>query len=308
MKICFFGVGGVGGYFGAIVAEKFNTQHEIYFIARGKHKEVIQNNGITLKKSGGQETLNVAPKLCTDTINDIPVCDIIFLSVKGYDLEEAVKNIEKISDGNTIILPLLNGVDIYDRIRKNLKHSIVLPSCVYVGTHIESPGVIYQKGGSCKISIGKDPQQESIIPESLLKILYDSKIDFDWEDDVAISIWSKYMFICAFGLVTATYDKTLGQILENKTLSRLTQSIMTEIHAVAKVKSIALPDNIVLLSFEKANTFPYETKTSFQRDIEAKGKINEGDLFGGTIIRLGAEFGISVPNTETTYTKLVNKL
>ena len=53
MKICFYGLGGVGGYFGAIVAKRFCSEHEIYFIARGKHKEAICSQGLTLKKAGG---------------------------------------------------------------------------------------------------------------------------------------------------------------------------------------------------------------------------------------------------------------
>ena len=39
MKICFFGVGGVGGYFGTLVTRKFKDKHDIYFIARGTIKK-----------------------------------------------------------------------------------------------------------------------------------------------------------------------------------------------------------------------------------------------------------------------------
>ena len=74
-------------------------------------------------------------------------------------MDNAVREIAKIADVTTIILPHLNGVDIYERIRKNLTTGIVFPSFVYVGTHIESPGVIFQKGGSCKILFGVDPEK-----------------------------------------------------------------------------------------------------------------------------------------------------
>ena len=87
MKICFFGVGGVGGYFGTLVTDKFKNKHEIFFIARGSHKDAICSNGLTLKKAGDNETINVTPEKCTDTVNDLPVCDIIVISVKAYDLK-----------------------------------------------------------------------------------------------------------------------------------------------------------------------------------------------------------------------------
>ena len=141
-------------YFGSLIAQRFNSEHDIYFIARGKHKDAICKNGMTLKKAGGAEIINVMPQKCTDNISDLPICDMVILSVKCYDIENAVKDINKITNKDSIILPLLNGVDIYDRIRKHLNTAIVLPSCVYIGTHIESPGIISQNGGNSKILIG----------------------------------------------------------------------------------------------------------------------------------------------------------
>ena len=307
MKICFFGVGGVGGYFGALVARRFGSEHEIYFVARGKHKDAINLNGLTVKKSGGAEVINVAPKLCTDDVTKIPVCDIIILAVKGYDLDKALQSLSAISGNKTVILPLLNGVDIYERIRKILKTSMVLPSCVYVGTHIASPGVINQNGGDGKILLGADPQNPDYYPAELVNILRESGIQYSWESNIEVAIWTKYMFIAAYGLVTATYDKSLGQILDNVELSELTISIMQEIEKISRRKKIPLDDDIVRVSFNKASQFPYETKTSFHRDVESKGKINEADLLGGTIIRYGDEFGIPTPTASNLMKKLMSK-
>jgi 2-dehydropantoate 2-reductase len=308
MKICFYGVGGVGGYFGTIIADKFKGQHDIYFVARGGHKIAIRANGLTLKKSGGEQVINVLPTLCTDNVEDLPICDIIFLSVKCYDLENAAKSINKISNDKTIILPLLNGVDIYDRIREHLFTGIVLPSCVYIGTHIESAGVIFQKGGNCNIFIGKDKKFSDFYPETLFSLLKDSNIDFKWDDAIEIAIWSKYMFIAAYGLITATYDKTLGEIIENSELSQKTKAIMSEIEQIARRLNISLSSDIVETSFIKGKQFPYETKTSFQRDVESKGKINEIDLFGGTLIRYGEQYNIRIPNIKKVFDRFMEKM
>lgn len=308
MKICFFGVGGVGGYFGAIVANKFAEKHNIYFIARGKHKDAICANGLTLKRSGGEEIIKVNPKLCTDKIGELPVCDIIVLSVKAYDLPNAAKELNKITGEKTIVLPLLNGVDIYDRIRQHLKTGIVLPSCVYVGTHIESPGVIYQKGGACKICIGKDPAIPEYYPAALLTLLQESEISFSCEENVDVSIWSKYMFIAAYGLTTAAFDKTLGEVFEDADLSKTVKSIMFEIEQIARKLNIPLEDDIVETSFLKAKQFTYEAKTSFQRDIELKGKINEADLFGGTLLRYGEKLNVKTLTIKSIFEKLFLKI
>jgi 2-dehydropantoate 2-reductase len=308
MKICFFGVGGVGGYFGALVTKRFKDQHEIFFVARGKHKDEIISNGLTLKKSGGDEIINIKPDKCVEQVDKLPICDIIVLSVKGYDLENATKKISKISNDKTIILPLLNGVDIYERIRKDLKTGNVLPSCVYVGTHIERPGVIYQKGGNCKILFGNDPENHEIDLHPIKSVLSESLIDFSHEENIQVSIWSKFMFIAAYGLLTATFKKTVGEVLADGGLKGKTKSIMEEIQTISEKLNIPLPQNIVEKSLLKAQDFPFEAKTSFQRDVEKKGVVNEGDLFGGTIIRLGDKLNVPVPTTKEVYSRFINNL
>lgn len=307
MKICFFGVGGVGGYFGSLVTQRFKDENEIYFIARGKHKDFICANGLTLKKAGGGEIVNVSPEKCTDNIDDLPICDLIILSVKGYDLVSAVKDFNKITRQDSIILPLLNGVDIYERIREYLNKAIVLPSCVYIGSYIESPGIICQNGDKTKILIGCDPMFPEFYPESLLHLLKESNIDYDWEKNVQISIWSKYMFIAAFALVTAAYNRTLGEILENSELTQITKSIMNEIEKIAKRLNVPLNPDSVTTAFIKAQQFPFDTKTSFQRNIESKAKKNEIDIFCGTIIRFGDKLGIPVPITMNTLKRVISK-
>ncbi len=308
MKICFYGVGGVGGYFGSLITQKNADLHDIYFIARGDHKDAINTNGLTLKKSGGEEIITVRPTLCTNDIKEIPVCDIIIVSVKSYDLPTVSEDLNKISNKDTIILPLLNGVDINERIRENLNSAFVMSSCVYVGTHIESPGVIYQKGGNCKISIGPDPINKEYIPEKLLNLLKDGNINFEWDENVQKAIWSKYMFIASFGLITSTYDKTLGEVIKDNTLLKKTEAIMTEILEISRRLNIDLKSDIVSESLKKADEFPFETKTSFQRDIEKKGLINEKDLFGGTLIKYSEKFNVETPNIKTVYIELNNML
>lgn len=152
--------------------------------------------------------------------------------------------------------------------------------------------------------MGRDPEFPEIYPETLLKILEESGIDYVWEDKIELSIWSKYIFIAAFGLVTASYGKTIGEILEDHELSKITNAIMAEIFQLSTKLKIGLPSNIVESSFSKAKEFPYETKTSFQRDVELKGKINEGDLFGGTLLRYGNDLNIPTPNIQNVYERL----
>ena len=53
------------------------------------------------EKDGGKEEILVQPHFCSDSVNDLPIFDIVVVSVKGYDLDSATKEISKITDKNS---------------------------------------------------------------------------------------------------------------------------------------------------------------------------------------------------------------
>lgn len=306
MNIAFIGVGGVGGYFGGKMTQllKDNTLDlNIFFVARGAHLQQIKSNGLKLKTSDMGEFM-CRPTLSTDNIDDLPELDVCFICVKQYDLAQCIKQLKNKIKENTQIIPLLNGVDIYDRIRTVIKNGIVFPACVYVGTHIESPGVVCQSGGSCTIIFGKDPEHPDIKADLVCELMKKANIKFQWSEKYIEEIWSKYIFIAAYGLVTASENKTLGEVFNDDDLSNKVIGIMNEIVSISKAENVILPDDIVSQSYNKADNFPFETKTSFQRDYEKKTNRDERELFGQTIIDLGKKHSIATPFTRGVYEKL----
>ncbi len=310
MRICFYGVGGVGGYYGTLVADylKRTGAGETTFIARGAHQRRILDNGLLLKKDGGREEIVAIPDRCTDTVMGLPVFDIVVVAVKGYDLAGAAKAVNRITDAHTVVLPLLNGADIHARMRPYIDKGYLLSACVYLGTHIEAPGIIFQKGGSRQIAVGKDPGWPDFYPHGLLDLFTKAGIRIQFFEDVDVEIWTKFIFIAAFALVTAAYDKTIGEVAADKNLGRRVKNIMIEIARIARALAITLPGDIVETSFAKAGQFSFETKTSFQRDVETKGRQSEWDLFGGTVLRYGREHNLPVDHTKETFDLLMERL
>ena len=308
-QICIYGVGGVGGYYGGKIAEALqkdqSKKREIYFIARGEHLEAIRQNGITVKTP--ERIIKGVPAGATDDIGEIPAPDLILLCTKSYDLQAAVRNIKTKIKENTVVIPLLNGIDIYERIRTDLESGIVLPSCVYLGTHIEYPGVISQSGGNGIILSGKDPQFPLFTADEVLQFFSETGIGFDWNDNPYPAIWEKFIFIAAFGLVTAFSGKSLGEVMEDKELVNTADGIIREIIAIAEKKDVQLPEDIGEKAMKKASAFPYEARTSYQRDVESWPKPNEGDLYGGSILRQGKALGVATPFTETIYQKILQR-
>jgi len=305
-RICVYGVGGVGGYFGGRLAHNMHggkgSGYEIYFIARGPHLNAIRIHG--LKVITPRKTFIARPKLAADDIRRIPDPDLILLCVKSYDLDVAVSKLKSKINENTVIIPLLNGIDIYDRIRAQLDSGIVLPACVFIGTHVQSPGVIKQNGGDGTIMFGKDPKHPDFTAKNVTDFFSRMGINYKWNDDPFPAIWEKYIFIAAFGLVTVHTGKTLGEIIDDTEDRETVRSIMAEVCALAQAKGISLPTNVIEESIDKANKVPRETKSSYQRDVESGKRSNEGDLYGGTIIRMGEALGVSTPVTRSIYSEI----
>lgn len=300
--ICVFGVGGVGGYFGGTLASWLATQAhpawQVHFVARGAHLSAIKRSGLQLNTPGAQ--LTCTPTTAASDMRDMPVPDVVLVCVKSYGLDDALRQIASRCEDRTVVIPLLNGIDIHERIRVQLPKARVLPACVFVGTHLDRPGVVSQAGGDGVIFLGADPDDPGFVPAPFLSLLEDAGVPFTWFDDPRPAIWEKFVFISAFGLVTAASRKTLGEVLGDARLLDDVRQIMSEVVALAGREGVALDPNITANALAKAGGFPFDTKTSFQRDLEAGGK-NEGDLFGGAILRLGERHATPTPVTKRVY-------
>ncbi len=149
-NILIAGTGGVGGYFGGRIAGSLvdkpeNQRQKVYFLARGAHLQAIKRDGLLLKPGQGPE-LRCRPALATDRLDQVPSPDLVLVSVKSYDLPGLMDGLSGIITGDTLIIPLLNGIDIYKRIREILPAAIILPAGVYVSANIIEPGVVVQRG------------------------------------------------------------------------------------------------------------------------------------------------------------------
>jgi 2-dehydropantoate 2-reductase len=307
LNVCVIGVGGVGGYFGGKLAHTFSSNPDspvnIFFVARGKHLEAIKQNGLVLK-SPEFGSIPCRPMLATERISDLPKIDLFLICVKGYDLMDVATSIRDQIKQNTVILPLLNGADIQERLRNKMKTGIILPACVYISSYVEEPGVVVQIGKPGKIIFGRDPEHPDYNPDELFRLFEKSSIVYEWKDDANPAIWEKYIFIAGFGLISARYNKTLGEILEGPSLKKEVIGIMNEIYSIALKRNIRLPDGVIDLSLRKAAMFPRDTQTSLQRDIHQRKGKSELELFSGTIIDLGKKLGIPTPTTKKIYQEL----
>jgi 2-dehydropantoate 2-reductase len=296
INIAIIGMGGVGGYFGGLLARRYEADPAVavHFVARGAHLEAIKKEGLILDSQSG--TFIARPASATGRISDLPPLDYCLICVKGYDLVNAAEQVRARIRDSTVILPLLNGVDIFERMRAVVSQGYLHPACVYVGTHIEKPGLVQQRGPAGNIILGADPGRDRE-DRSILSYLEAAGIQYAWKDDPFAEIWNKYLFIAPFGLVTADSGLTIGEVLQSEAHLGIVKGVIEEMLALAARKGVKLPASAVGDTLARAAKFPADTRTSFQRDFAVPGKPDERDLFGGSILRMGRELGIPTPVT-----------
>lgn len=300
------GLGGVGGYFGFKI-NQFNetvNQFTISFIARDQTYNIVKTNGLTLLSPEHPNSIT-KPNHLLQSVSEINDPDLVLICVKEYDLENVCKQLKQIITDKTILLPMMNGADIYDRIRKIIPDNTILPACVYVASHIREKGIVEHKGKAGKLIFGKDPANLFTDIDWIIGLMKNSQIDFDFKDNSFTDIWTKFIFVSSFGLVTAKYNSSIGTVCADEIQKLEATEIMKEVKLIADKKGINLPDDIIEKTFEKAMTFPPATPTSLQLDINVKKENSELELFAGAIINYGKDLNIKTPFTEKIYSELM---
>ena len=302
------GLGGVGGYFGFKINQvnEASEKYTVSFVARGETYHKVNENGLTLL-SPEHPNDRTHPNTIVENISNIENPDLVLICVKEYDLENVCKQLSEVIHKDTILLPMMNGADIYDRIRKVIPDHIILPTCIYVASHIKERGTVEHKGKAGKMIVGRDPEHFSADVEWVTNLLQESKIDFDFKDNSLSDIWTKFFFIASFGLVTAKHNSSIGTVCTDEEQKHEATEIMKEIKLIADKKEIHLQEDIIEKTFEKAATFPFETPTSLQLDIHSGKKDNELELFAGAILKYGTELHIDTPFTQKIYNEIKGK-
>ncbi len=306
MRVAIIGIGGVGGYYGGRLAHQFSpgSDHEILFFCRGAHKEAIRRDGLKLFARDGD--LIAHPALATDNAIALGIVDVALFAVKGYSQPDVARLIRPAIGPSTVVIPLGNGVDNDEILKREIGSGDVLNGCVYISSHAEAPGVVEQTGGSRKLFFGSP--EGAIDPYRPIEVMLKAAgIDAELSDNIVRQVWAKFIFIDAISGVTSLHGVTIGTVLASPELKELLAGLMREVETLADDLRVGLPSGIIEQAIERAGAFPPDTKTSMQLDVE-KGNPTELDTMLGYVVRKGKELGISTPRHVEVYEALSKKV
>lgn len=212
MRIGIVGLGGIGGYFGAKLAGRCSGEHQIVFIQRGRHLEAIRESG--LRYITRDHEYQVRPFLATDDPSAVGRLDLIILCVKSWGLEPALNLLRPCLGPGSALVTALNGVNIGERCRRALPGNIILPGCIYLSAHIESPGVVRQVGGAGKFYFG--PEDGRIEPHHWIEeLLSGTGIKAILEPEISARLWEKYLFVEPLATLTSATGLSIGQAVRD---------------------------------------------------------------------------------------------
>jgi 2-dehydropantoate 2-reductase len=149
MNILIAGTGGVGGFFGAKLAEAGNT---VWFLARGKHLDAMRTDGLHVESTQG--IFHLPPERMIAHPSEAGPIDAVLFCVKSYDTESAAAQLRESSSSASLILSLQNGIDNEEKLRAILPEAEIAGGVAYISSRIDAPGKIVETGGFQRIVYG----------------------------------------------------------------------------------------------------------------------------------------------------------
>lgn len=305
-KILVAGIGAVGGFFGGTLAHHYEDDNEvnIYFLARGEHLKKIQKQG--LKVVHGENSFIAKPTASGSSVEEFGIMDFVLISSKSYDLENVIDKIGPCINKNTIIIPLLNGVDSRDRIQNKLPNNLVLDGCVYIISRLKEPGLVLNSGNIQKLFFGGNTHLNNRLT-SFEKVLSNAGIEATYSNNISTVIWEKFIFVSSIATATSYFNQCLGKVLENEKMRASLTLLIQEVSLLASAKNIQIDNHIVQKSLEKMESLPYETTSSLHSDIIKGSPNNELFSLCGFIVEESSKFSIFTPTYHTFY-ELLSKV
>ncbi len=298
MRVAVMGAGGLGGYFGGLLAR---AGHGVTFVARGAHLEAMRRQGGLTVRAAEEEWF--APGEAVAAPGGDPA-DLVLFTVKSYDTEEAAARIGPVVGAQTAILSLQNGVDNEETLARTYGAGRVLGGVVYILAAIQAPGVVQQTAGPRTVVFGEWRGGMSARVRRLEGVLAEAGWRVTATDDVLREKWVKFAFICAQAGMTALTRLPIGEIRTCPPTWAMFRQIVEEVVAVGRARGVALGPEVVEAHLQLAQRLEPEATSSLYHDLTG-GRRLELEALHGTVVRYGREAGVPTPACSAVYAGLL---
>ncbi len=300
-KIAISGLGGVGGYYGALLADEAKREElgrEIYFIARSAHAEAVRQRGLkvyTPTRSFVSKPTAVIDSRCDlkgESSLDLPKMDLIIVATKSYDLEANIRELSPLIGEHTVILPLLNGANISERIQAVLPHNEVWYGCTYISGRKKGVGEIELLAEQELFLYGSAQEQATEAEQELLELLLRSGIRGENHQDIKTTIYRKFAMISATATATSYFNQTVGEVLSQH--SEAMTTLVDEVCLLLEAKGMQDVEEAKAFVHRRQKLMPQHTTSSMHVDF-LNGNETELENLTAYVVREAERLGLCLP-------------
>ncbi len=298
MRIAVMGAGGVGGYFGARLAQ---GGHDVAFIARGRHLTAMRERGLAVRSALGDAHLP-GPAVTDDPATLAPA-DVVLFAVKLWDTEAAASAIRPVVAGGGVVIPFQNGVESIERIGAIVGAQRVMGGVAQIAATIAEPGVIAQTGTMARLRFGPALPAQQEMADRFAEACRNAGIDTDLVTDVRRALWEKFVFLAAFSGLTTVARQPIGVLRADPELRDTFEAAMREAWLVGRALGVTLADDFVGRQMNFADGLPAEMKSSMLNDLVAGNRL-EAPWLSGAVARMARVAGVDARVNATLYAVL----
>lgn len=299
MRVAIVAAGGVGGYFGARLAR---AGEEVVFVARGEHLRAIRERGLRVESADGD--LLVQPAHATDDPATVGPVEVVLVAVKGWQLPDAIATMRPLVGSETLVVPLLNGVEAPDQLAAALGSERVAGGLCGLFGEVVAPGHIRNLQPHPFVALGELDNARSERIERLRDSFERAGVRADIAADIRAALWEKLLFVGPFGGVGAVTRASIGVVRDLPETRALLEGAMAEVGVVARARGIAVAEGAVAAALARVDGSPAGATASMQRDIMA-GRPSELEAQVGAVVRAGEKAGVATPFHRYLYACLL---
>ena len=300
MKVGVMGAGSIGGYFGGMLAR---GGHDVTMIARGEHLAAIRSNGLRMQTEAGEFVVRCE---ATDRPEEVGPVDLALLTTKTYHNVEAVPAMAPMIGNDTAVLSLQNGIDSYLPVVDRFPDAIVLPGAAYIEAGRLGPGAVRQGGAVVRIVTGgvrNSPTTHGQRAAEICAAFRDAGVPADASDDIAVTLWTKFLFIATMAGVTSLAREFVRDLWPRPEWRKIFSGCMREIETAGRASGVDLAPDVVESTLAYMESAKSAMRASMHDDLMS-GRPLELEALNGAVVRAGEASGSPTPINDVIYAAL----
>ena len=295
MRIAVMGTGGVGGYFGARLA---NAGHDVHFVARGRQLAALREHGLRVESPRGD--LHLREVQVSDDPARIGPTDLVIFGVKLWDTEAAAAAIRPLVGEHTVVISFQNGVVKDDILKRLLGERAVAGGVAYIAATIAEPGLIRHTGAMQKLVFGEYDGRPSDRLRRFAEACAAAGIDFDLSPHIRRTLWEKFVFLVGLSGTTATMRVPIGTVRSHPRSRAFLRDLMDETVQVARAEGVDLPAGFADDRLAFCDQLPATMTSSMHHDLQRGGRLEVPWLRGDVVAR-GRRLGVATPCNRAVF-------